>query len=203
VFARASWYESLTTQPRTARVELRACNNQEQAVREAIFRMQQTEMVTRHGSFRTGLEAMFLERGDVIEIVHPTNSYGFGGRLAIDHSATTTITLDQIINMPTADYDGEATMFLVDPDGERKELTITGPYDTDTQTVTVDSPYTGNRFDAWAIGRPNQERLLYQILDKRLVAASGETAERLEISFAEYVDARFYHADYGGGETAI
>lgn len=203
VMAKASWYESLTTQPRISTVELRACNNAEQATREAILRMQKTELITRYGSFETGPEAMFIERGDVIEIIHPTNRYGFGGKLAQDHTAATTLYLDQEVTLATADYSGKATLYLINPDGERETRTITGPFDVATRAITISAAYTGYRWDTFAIGRPNDERLLYQVLDKKLAGPSGGNREKLQIDFVEYVDAVFYNAGYDGGAVAI
>lgn len=203
VLAKASWYEALTTQPRVASIELRGCNNADQATREAIFRVQKTEMVTRHGSLEVLPQGIFIERGDVVEIIHPTNQQGFGGRLARDHTAASTIYLDQLVTLPAATYSGKAKLYVIDPDGTRFELTVTGPWDTETQTITIAETYTGYRFDCFAIGRPNDEKLQYQVCNRKVVPASQDKAERIAIEFCEYVDAMFYHADYGSGAVAI
>lgn len=203
VLSKASWYDVLTTQPNVASIELRACNNFDQATREATFRMQKTEMITRHGQLEVGIQAIFCERGDVTDIIHPTNKYGFGGKLVRDCSASTTIYLDQLITLSTASYSGKAKIFLIDPDGVRHELTITGPFDVETQYVTVSTAYTGERFDTFAIGRPNDEKLLYQIVNKKVVPADENKMERIQIEFVEYVDEVFYHASWGSGLVAI
>lgn len=203
ILARASWYESLTTMPRTATIELRACNNAEQATREAIFRMQKTEMVTRHGTLETGLQAGFCERGDRIDIIHPTNLYGYGGRIVGDLTAASTVRIDQIVTLSTAAYSGKGVLYLVDPDGTRYALDILGPFDEATQDIQIDGTYTGSRFDTWAIGRPTEEKLAYQILNKKVLPATEKRPERIQIEFCEYVDEMFYNAAYDSGNTAI
>jgi hypothetical protein len=201
--AKATWYETLDRQPNVASIQLRACNSLEEATRHAIFRMQKTEMITRHGSFDSGLEAIFCERGDVVNIIHPTNIYGFGGKLARDHASASTIYLDQIVNMPALDYSGKAYFFVIDPNGAFYSFPVTGPFDVDTQTITITGSYTGYRFDSFAIGRPNQEKLLYQIVDKSIVPSTEKDMEVIRFSFVEYVDAMFYNSAYGSGVVAI
>jgi hypothetical protein len=202
VRAKASWFETLAYPPNIASVQLRACNDKDEALRHAVFRMQKTEMITRHGVFKSGLDAVQIELGEVVNIIHPTNTYGFGGKLARDHTAATTIYLDQIINMPRADYHNKATLYTIDPDGTYAEHTITGPFDVDTQTITISgSTYTGSQFDTFSIGRPNDEKLLYQITKKKFVPASGDDeAESIEFTFTEYVEDMFYYRIDGVGQ---
>ena len=203
VIAKATWFESLTTQPKIASIELRGCITRDQALREATFRMQKTEMITRHGKLQTGPEAIFCERGEVVEIIHPTNVHSFSGRLGGDHSSASLIRLDQYVNMAAATYSGKAKFFAIDPDGDRYELDVVGPWDEDTQVIEVDGVYTGSRFDTFAIARPNEERIQYQLVNKKLIPAQENSRERMEFEFVEYVDAMFYHSSWGSGKVAI
>lgn len=193
VRAKASWFETLDYPPNVAGIQLRACNDKDEATRHAIFRMNKTELVTRHGTFRAGLDAIQCERGDVVNIIHPTNIYGWGGKLARDHTAANTIYLDQYITLTTATYSGKLYLFVVDPDGTYSEFLVTGPFDVETQTITISGSYTGSRFDTYSLGRPNDEKLLYQITDRKFVPSKEEDLEEIEFSFSEYVEDMFYY----------
>jgi hypothetical protein len=213
VLQKASWYESLQKEPNIAQIEIRGCNSRQQAIREAIFRMQKTEFITRHGSLQTTIAAMAIERGDVVAIVHPTNRYGFGGRLATDHTNATIIYLDQWITLPSADYLNSGVIFIVNPEGVMFEFLIEGPLDIPTNYITIpgggkywDSSisdwvdvesYTGLKFDTFSIGRPNRERLYYQIMNKRFIPATENNQASIELEFVEYVPDIFYHLNYG------
>lgn len=203
VMAKASWFESLTTLPKIASIELRGCNNYDQALREATFRMQKTEMITRHGKLQTGPEAIFCERGDVVEIVHPTNVHSFSGKLSRAHSYASLIYLDQYVTMASAVYSGEAKFFAIDQDGDRYEFDVVGPWDEETNIIEIDGEYTGDRFDTFAVARPNQEKILYQIVNKKLIPAQEDRRERMEFEFSEYVDSVFYNSSWGSGVVAI
>ncbi len=212
VLQKASWYETLDKEPNVAQIEIRGCNNREQAKREALFRMQKTEYITRHGSLQTTIAAMAVERGDVVAIIHPTNRYGFSGRLTQDHTSATTIYIDQWINMTANDYSARAKLFIVDPNGVEYQFDVDGPFGTNTNYITISSgqywdndsqtwvsvsSYTGYKFDTFAIGRPNDEKLYYQIMNKRIIQATDTRQATMEFEFVEYNPNVFYNIAYG------
>jgi hypothetical protein len=201
---RASWYDSITTNPRVVTIELRGCNDYDQAYREAILYMQRTEMITRQGKFDTSVAAMPLQRGDLIWIVHPTNLFGFGGRLPIDHTAASTVQLDQVITLSESDYgDGKAVLFVVDYHGIQQHNMIMGPFDVATRAFEIFGFLTAKRHDSFAIGRPSEEKLEYQVLTKKFHPSSGDSKAYVEIGFAEYVHAAYFNDAYSSGEVAI
>jgi predicted phage tail protein len=207
--AKSSGYESLTRQPNVVSIELRGCNNLEQAKREAILRMRKTQYLTRHGKHSCGMEAALVEVGDPVQIIHPTQRYAYGGRLAQDVDSSSTVTLDQYVTLNQTINEGKLYLFLMEPvysgstivDYQEASYLVTGPWGTSTCEITVDGTIKAKRFDTWALGRPNQEKLAYQILNKRV---SGDL-ERQEVEFEwiEYNEDVFYHPSYGEGEVPI
>lgn len=198
VLAKASWYETLVKPPMVAELRLLSCNNKDQATREAILRMQKTEYITRHGKLSALFRAAGLEMLDRVDIVHATIPFGFSGCLSRDHDSASTIYLDQTINLDSASYGGKAVLIVIGHLGVRYEFDITDPWDTDTQYVSIDGEFTGKQFDVFAIGRPSDDRLAYQITTKKLNATRDLTFE-----VVEYNEDMFYHTDFGSGTVAI
>jgi len=198
VIAKASWYESLAKEPLVSELQLLTCNNRDQATREAILRMQKTEAITRHGRLSALFRAAALEPLDRVDIVHATIPFGFSGCLAEDHEAAAEVTLDQSINLTAADYDGKAVLIVITNAGARVEFDITGPFDAETRTITIDGSLTAKRFDVWVIGRPSEDKLAYQIATKKLTAS-----REVEFEVVEYNEAMFYNPAYGSGLVAI
>jgi predicted phage tail protein len=215
VFKPAYWYDTLDSVPRVAQIQQIGCNNKEQAERNAILQLQKTEMIGRHGQLEAIEEAVCVEIGDVVAIVHSSNLYGFGGRLARDCLNATEVYIDQVVNMPSADYSGKAKMFLVGPEGINYSCDVLGPFDVDTQWIEIsaatplDDPdavpvlYSGFRDDTFAIGRPTEEKLYYRVMSKQYIPATEENAAKVAITFVEYVPALYYHADYDSGTVPI
>ena len=218
VFAKASWYDTLTKEPMVAKLELLSINNRDQATREAIFRIQKNVEITRYGSLASPFAAAGLELLDRVDIIHRSIPFGFSGRLTglpssawpedweddedFDpnaYVAATTLYLDQIINMPSADYSGKAAVLVIDYQGNRQEFTVTGPFDVDTLNVSISGgTFTGRRWDIWAIGRPTEDRLAYQITGKKMYSK-----QTIAFDFVEYSELMFYHADYEDGAVEI
>lgn len=202
VLVKASWYETLTRPPREARIQLIACTSREEAMRHARFHMQKTEDITRRAWWGADIEASALEIGDVVWLIHPRHNQMFSGRITNDVSASTSIPIDQTITLDTATYgSGAAKMYLRDADGNVNDYTVTGPFDTATNTITISSAVSLDRFDVWGIALPNAHKLLYQISNKTL--ADGQYKQFVKFEAVEYVASRFYHSSYGGGLVAI
>ena len=192
IIAKSSKYESLDRPPKQTTLQLRGCNDEEQAWRNATFRMQKTEMIQRHGKLTCGLEAAQCEIGDVVHIIHPRHSFMFGGRLRQDHVNSGWIYLDQTITLPAALYSFDLKIFLIDPDGVERIFAVTGPFDTPTSAVQIDGTYTGYRFDTFGMGRTNHEKFEYQVSNMTLTMD-----QEVEIDFDEYVNEMYFHEKYG------
>jgi hypothetical protein len=219
VFAQASWYDALTIEPMVAKLELLTCNNRDQAAREAILRSQKNEYITRHGSLASLFAAAGLELLDRVDIVHRSIPFGSSGRLTgIPASAwpeegseeydefdpdvyvvATTLYLDQLVNMPSADYSGKTAIVVIDYLGNRHEYTVTGPFDVDARYVTISGgAFTGKRFDIFIVGRPDYDKLAYQITAKKIYSK-----QQIAFDVVEYNELMFYHTDYESGNVAI
>ena len=217
--AKATWYDSLTKVPKIATIEIRSINNREQAVRESILRIQKNEQITRRGSLKTvQFRGADLQLLDWVDIVHRSIPFGFSGCLAGVHGSAwpegavpgvdgfdpnnyteaSTLYLDQVINMPSADYDGKASVMVIANTGTRYEYEVTGPFDVDTTSITIDGQFTGRRWDVWAIGRPDDDKLAYQIVSKKL-----NNRQQCEFEVVEYGPYVFFNGNYESGEVEI
>jgi hypothetical protein len=192
VRAKASWFEDLPYPPNVASLQLRACNDEDEAIRHATFRMQKTEMSTEYGSLTATVDAVLVEIGDVVTIVPPTATLGFTGKLSRDHGASSLLYLDQIVNMPAATFQGKTKVYFIDSENSFYSLDVIGPWDEDTQTILLSDVYTGKQFDNFAIGRPDEEMLLYQITDKKFNPATATSPETIDFKFTEYNEDMFY-----------
>lgn len=197
VYARASDYGAITWTPKSSKITLIGCNNREQAQREAIFRMQKTEWTTRTVKFSVPVEAVVMEPGAIVRVQHDSNKMTFGGLLATDASGTT-ITLDRTITLDSATFGAGVKVWVRDMDDNILERAITGPFDEETNVFELDEAVAASRWDPYAIGRPNEETWLYRITKFEL-----EKDEWVTITASEYVEAVYYHENYGGGAVAI
>lgn len=197
VYARASDYGAITWTPKSSKITLIGCNNREQAQREAIFRMQKTELTTRTVKFSVPVEAVVMEPGAIVRVQHDSNKMTFGGLLAADANGAS-ITLDRAITLDSATFGAGVKAWVRDMDDNILERAITGPFDEETNVFELDEAVAASRWDPYAIGRPNEESWLYRITRFEL-----EKDEWVTITASEYVEAIYYHENYGGGTVAI
>lgn len=197
VYARSSAFDNLDRPARSTKLTLIGCNNEDQAEREALLRMQKTEWTTRIVQFSVPVEAVVMEPGAVIMVQHDSNKHTFGGLLGLD-AAGTTVTLDRAVTLPSSFFGSGVKLWVRDADDNIFERTITGPFDMETQTLELDAALTAARFDPYAIGRPNEEKWLY-----RITKLDIEKNETCAITAVEYVESAYYHADYESGTKAI
>jgi predicted phage tail protein len=197
VYARSSAFDNLDRPARSTKITLIGCNNKDQAEREALLRMQKTELTTRIVQFSVPVEAVVMEPGAVIMVQHDSNKHTFGGLLGLDVNGIT-ITLDRAVTLPASVFGSGVKLWVRDPDDNILERSITGPFDVETQTLGLDAALTAARFDPYAIGRPNEEKWLY-----RITKLDIEKNETCAITAVEYVEAAYYHADYESGSIAI
>jgi hypothetical protein len=204
---KASWFESLTKKPRIVTLEIRGCNNEDQAVREAILYIQRTEMVSRHGKMDALVSAVGVEKNDRVSIIHPTNKFAFSGRTREATYGTDTIYLDQTINLPSATYGGgKGKIYVVTSNGAYFEYEISMvslDHDTDEVVIAYPDVMTGERFSVWAIGRPNFEKLSYQISSKKIIPPTEDREMFVRLEFVEYNGDVYYNSNYGSGAVAI
>jgi len=197
--AKASWYETITTVPKISQIEIRGIVTAEQALREAQFRINKNEFVTRHGKHRASFQSVLVELGDVCNIIPPSSKYVCGGRIIRDHVAESTVDIDQAVLFSQTDYEGKLLFLVVDPDGVEHIFNVLGPWDVSTSTLQIDGDYTGNRWDTFGMGRLVEDRLANQIVKKSI----NTKEKNVDFEWCQYSENIFYHADYGGGLVAI
>jgi hypothetical protein len=197
-FARSTDYESLTIPARTARVFIPGINNEEQAKREAILRMQLTEMLKRSIEFGAGLDAIRCVLGDLFYFQHGGNSATIGGRLAEDVVSSKRVRLDQTINLAASEFSGNCKIWIRKADDTIEELTVSGPWDTNTEIIMVGTDLTASRFDVFMIGKSVGEKHTY-----RLMRQARDSKQTYSLRGLEYDEDVYYHADYESGEVAI
>jgi len=197
----SSRYGSLTDPPKTEHLFLWGCTDEDVARRYGLLRMQMNDTLNRIASHEADVDAIGCQVGDVTRIQHASNTLTFGGRLAEHASggAYTTITLDQEIELPTATFSGNCTIWIRKADDTILERTVTGPFDVPTEAVTVSASASGiAKNDVWAIGRATGEVMQYR------VTGLDRTEESLfKLTALEYNEDVYYHSDYGGGATEI
>jgi hypothetical protein len=189
--------------PRITRLNLPGIHNSEQATREAILRQQISENIKRAADFQSGIEAVRCTLGDVINLRHDGNARTYGGRIAAhpddgDSYSGTTIYVDQTINLAAATYSGNCTLTIRATDDSLITATVTGPFDTDTEYLTVSGSISVNRFDPFMITLASGEVTQFKITS---VQRSG--SQELTIRALQYVAASYYHGDYDSGNTPI
>jgi hypothetical protein len=197
--AKASWFETLTRLPKVQNVEIRGCNNEDEALRHARFRINKNEYITMMGKHKAGAQSAAIEFGEVFNLLPSSHKAVWGGNLRKDHADESTIYLNGTVNFAEADYSGLLYLFAVGPGGEYLSYAVTGPWGVDTSEITITGTHTGNRGDAIGLGRPIEDKITQQI-----VKVSHDFAAR-EVSFewCEYSDLIFYHADWGSGQIPI
>jgi hypothetical protein len=197
----SSNYHSLTRKPRIVRLNLFGVNNRDQAKREAIFRQQLSESIKKSVELQSGLEAIPVISGDVINYQASINS--FSGRLPLSNNREqswtgTTVYLDQKVNLASATFSGNCILMVRDPDDTLQTYTISGPFDIDTWTVTVTSSGTFNYLSNYTICRNIGDPYQYKVVQM-------ERTNKLDIKISamQYDSTAYYNSDYEAGSVAI
>ena len=162
----SSGYHALTRVPKVVRLNLPGINNFEQAQREAILRQQINDSIKKELDFESGLEAIPVVSGDVINYQASINA--FSGRLPRYSDRTeqwtgTTVYLDQEINLPTATYSGNCILMVRDPDDTIQTYTVTGPFDSDEWYVTISAAGTFDYLAPYIICRETGDVYQYKV----------------------------------------
>lgn len=82
-------------------VTLEGVTRRSQVLRDLYFRLKCNRLLNKSGRFRTGLEALAYEVGDVVQIAHDIVPWGVSGRVATG-STTTAIKLDRTVTLAAA-----------------------------------------------------------------------------------------------------
>lgn len=195
--AEASDYASLTRPPKLHRLRLLGVNNLEQATREAIQVMQLTDAIKRVCTFRAGFHAIRSTVGDVFAYQHDGNVYSFGGRLSQDVDAHKSIKIDKTITLDSTEFENDCKMYIITSGDTLYELTVTGPFDEETNIVEVDAEVTASRYDTYMICKASAP-MLY-----RAVRVTRTPKKRFELKGVQYDEDAYYHKNYDAGGTAI
>ena len=197
----SSGYHALTRVPRIVRLSIPGINNAEQAKREAILRQQINDSVKKMLTFESGLEAIPVVSGDVINYQASINA--FSGRLPRYSDRTeqwtgVTVYLDQEINLDSTIYSGNCILMVRDPDDTIQTYTVTGPFDSDEWYVTVSAAGTFDYSSPYIICRNTGDVYQYKVTDMK---RSGQLDIKLEC--LQYDSTAYYHADYEAGVVVI
>lgn len=198
VVAQASYFDTLDRPARSQNLFLAGVNNREQAQREAILRMRQTELPSRTVEFEADVDAIGCSVGDVIRVQHDGSELTFGGRLARDVSGEALLPLDRTVTLASDLYAGNCTAWVRTQSDAILEAEVLGPWDVQTRELLLSLPLAASRFDVYCVGRPGAEKWLYQVVSVR-----RSSEQKVRISAVEYRDDIFYHPDYGGGAVPI
>ena len=185
------------------RYDMRGVNNEDQAKREAILRMQINEAMLWMVEGQTGLEGIPITAGDVIDWASGGNATTFHGRVAMganreeEYSGTTCYT-HETITLPSATFSGNCQLIVRDPDDTLRTHTVSGPFDTATRSLTVSASATFNFLAPFLITRASGEIYQYRILQM-------QRSSDLAVAFkaGQYSSSAYYHADYDSGAVAI
>jgi hypothetical protein len=202
VFAPGSEYHSLTRTPRITRLTLPGIKTNEQALREAIFKQQLSESITRAVTLQSGLEALPVTAGDVFDYNSVGNIMAFSGRLvrgaAREENYTgTTVYLDREITLDSATYSGNCILIVRDPSDVVGQHTVTGPFDVATRSLTVNTSATWDWLAPYIVCRTNDVR------QYKVHSISRNSQHDVLIDALQYVPAAYYHSNYDGGKVAI
>ena len=181
--------ESITVEGITRRSQMR---------RDCYFRIQAHKLLTRDGKFRTGLEALPFETGDVLQLAHDVVSWGLSGRV-LAGATTTTVKLDREVTLAAATTyylrvrtTGQALAAdgtVIDKYETGTVSTAAGTYAAGTNiTVSIAYTFTPAKDDTYCLYTAGEE-FLVQIIG----ATQTEDFER-EIEWVQY-DADVYAVD--------
>jgi len=201
VTAYSSGYHTLTRVPRIVRMSIPGINNAEQATREAILRQQINDSVKKSLELETGLEAIPVQSGDVINYQASVNAVS--GRLPRysnrnEQWTGTTVYLDQEINLASATYSGNCILMVRDPDDTIRTYNVNGPFDSDEWYVDVNPAGTFNYLSPYIICRNTGDVYQYKVTNMK---RSGQLDIKLEC--LQYDSTAYYNADYEAGTVII
>ena len=197
---KSAGYDSLTRVPTTESIFLWGCTDEDEARRYGLLRMQISDRLNRTRIWGADVDAIACLPGDMIVAQDEGNDLTFGGRLGDQTGiAANVIVLDQAITLDTATYSGNCTIWVRLADDSLESRTITGPWDTATDTFNLSADLAGKaQEDVFVIVRATGEVHKYRVTN---IARDVDCL--FNLSALEYDDTVYYHSGYDSGGTAI
>jgi hypothetical protein len=188
-------YYTMTRKAITTRISMPAINTFDEAKRLATLLVQQAESTRRASFLQTNMIGMRVTKGDVYVHV-PARVRSFSGRLGYGsegaaHYAGTTVYLDRAITLDSATFGAACTLYVQPLDGQVGTFTVTGPFDTETETVTVSANSAWHVYAPWAIV-PVGAVCLYRAEHPIF---NGQKHVRIE--GLQYAASAYYHSNWG------
>jgi hypothetical protein len=200
----ASYYNTLTRPPRVARMFLPGINNEEQAIREAILKMQQSEALKRACEFGSGANAIRSVVGDCFYFQHDGNMFTAGGRIKWDVDNSTTVYIDQAVTLDSSVAAAGYVLMVHKADTDTLvEEDIDSPLDTETKTLTLDAAITVSRRDVYMIARKTEEKVAYRLTTVSRQFDQAAKKQQFKLKGALYTESAYFNADYDGGAVGI
>ncbi len=190
----------------TLTVFIPGVTNKDQALREAILRLQLARAFLRRHYWTMSVDGIRFAIGDVIRLQSPSNRLTFGG--IVQSIATLNVYLGQTIYLASELYEfDEPTLYYHSKDDDVSgSLVITGPFDTDTDYVTVSDIGALSEGDSYGIARADIEAD-YLDADFDLVEITEiniDSDQQCSIVGINYPgEAAYCHDDYDSGSTPI
>lgn len=195
--AKASWYEELSRLPKVQNVELRGCNNEDEANRHARYRINKNEHITMQGSHKAGAQCSGIEFGDVFTLLPSSYKSVWGGNLARDHTSESALYVNGEVNLtyPSGEtetsYLSAAKLFAVGTSGEYCSYSISS---ISGNVIEIVGSHSGNRGDTVGIGRLTEDRLTQQVTK----VSHNFSAREVSFEWCTYSDDVFYYDDWPG-----
>ncbi|MCP4712243.1 MAG: hypothetical protein GY869_26775 [Planctomycetes bacterium] len=145
------------------------------------------------------VDGIRFTRGDIIELQSASNRLAHGG--IVQSISGTTVYLGQTINLASSIYSGNDPVlhFRSNDDDVAGELTVTGPWDTDTEYVTVSSIGALAAGDPFGIGRDDDDFDLVEVEEVHI-----DDNQKCHIVAINYPgDDAYRHSDYTSGTINI
>ena len=205
--ARDDWNDSSKTQIyKSQTVFVKGITSQDQAKREAILRLQQSQSVYKRVRFIMDIDAINFEVGDVIQVQHDSNKYSFsrvayeGGHTGSLYYIKTDPASDTLV-LPSNTYGSDGKVaWRKNSDDTWEEQTIQGPFDTQTNVIFVSSAVDISPGDPVFIGRASTATYSdFDLIRVEEINIMGD--HRVEVIGYNYDASVYTHADYG--TTAI
>lgn len=194
-------YNPSTEVPKIEKLFLWGCTSEDVARRYGLLRMQMNDKLNRLINVEEDVDAINCQVGDVVVAQSGSNKLTFGGRLGTQTGGGpwTTVTIDQEINLASATFSGNCTLWIRQNDDTLLERTVTGPFDTDTDTINISASVSGIAAgDVWMIGRASGD-----VHEYRITAIERSEDSNMQISALEYNPDVYFHSDFAAGATEI
>jgi len=147
------------------------------AIRAARYALKVARYINRSISFRTGIDAIACQAGDIISISHDVPQWGFSGRIQAGSTATL-IKLDRTMVIE----DGKSYMIQIRfTDDSIEEKLITSPTGEYTELACEAFSNAPQAYDVYAIGETNKVKK-----DFRVVSIQREGTNECQIQALEY-----------------